>query len=146
MWKVATRPPAGTRRSMWSASGRLKHTYSGRSPASMAAVYSASASWVLPLPAVPTTRRRNGENSRRRAQVARPPDRRVTIFTAEPIMALGSGRRLRVSPRKRVTLSKSSVFSVSGSASRMVWARRPLRVESMMWAGSMPARCGSRTM
>ena len=47
----------------------------------------------LPEPAVPTTRRRNGSNAKRRAHSARPPDRRVTISPPRPVSALSDGEK-----------------------------------------------------
>ena len=114
----------------------------------MASLYSASASWVLPLPAVPFTCRRNGEKSSRRAQVDRPPDRRATRPAALPIIELGSGRRLSMLERKRVTLSNLSPGGApsTGKVSRITCASLPLLPASMMWRGSMPAWLGLRTV
>jgi hypothetical protein len=60
-------------------------------PAASASRIACTASWVLPEPAVPVTRNRNGVNSSWRAHAASPPDSRVTSVPAWPTSA-GIGR------------------------------------------------------
>ena len=64
MSKVVTSTVGGTSRARWSARGRLKQTYRARLPLAAASSSTRSASCVLPDPAVPTTRSRNGSHSR----------------------------------------------------------------------------------
>ena len=75
---------------------------------------SADRTHMTPLPAVPVTRSRKGVNSSCRAQLASPPDKRVTSAFACPIMALGSGTSCSTLLKKRKTRSRCAVLAVSG--------------------------------